>query len=270
MSLTSNSRKPPVSPPHPASGPALRRLYEVLYDAYGPQSWWPADTRLEVVVGAYLTQNTSWLAVERALDNLRARGVLSLDGLREIPESELQILIRPSGYMVRKSSSIKAFISFLDLMHDGSLEQLAAVPAPVARQQLLALPGVGEETADAILLYALDHPAIIADEYLRRIAFRHGIAPAGAKYAQLQALAEPAFAGEHPAAYISMAKEFHALVVAVGKNHCRKQPVCEGCPLEPLLEHNGKQELAAAPVSRRGPRQARRPAPCTRSLKQNA
>jgi len=258
---TSNSRKIPVPPPYRAPGPALRRLYEALFNAYGPQSWWPADTRLEVVVGAYLTQNTSWLAVERALDNLRTRGVLSLDGLRAIPESELQILIRPSGYMIRKSSSIKAFISFLDLMHQGSLERLAAVPAPVARQQLLALPGVGEETADAILLYALDHPAIVADEYLRRIAFRHSLAPEGAKYVQLQALAGAAFAGEDPDTYISLAKEFHALVVVVGKNHCRKQPACGGCPLEHLLEHNRKKRPAGTSVPRRTSRRGKRATP---------
>lgn len=234
-------------------GPSLRTLYSALYNAYGQQCWWPADTPLEVVVGAYLTQNTSWLAVERSLNNLRARGLLNLDGLRTIAEPELQTLIRPSGHMTRKASAIKAFICFLDLEHERSLERLAAAPTPLVRQQLLALPGVGEETADAILLYALDHPAMVADEYLRRIAFRHGLAPQGAKYAQLQALAEAAFAGEDLDTYTSLAKEFHALVVAVGKNHCRNQPVCEGCPLECFLEQNPPKEPPATPVRRRAP-----------------
>lgn len=230
----SNLPNPPSRPGHPNS--SMRALYNALYRAYGPQGWWPADTPLEVIIGAYLTQNTSWRAVERSIANLRERGVLCLEGLRRTGAEELRLLIRPSGYMVRKAAALKAFIAFLDQEHAGSLDRLAALPTLLARRQLLALPGVGQETADAILLYALGHPVMVADEYLRRVASRHGLAPPGAKYEQLQALARAAFAGEAPGAYVPLAKEFHALIVAVGKNHCRPQPLCQGCPLECSLE----------------------------------
>jgi endonuclease III related protein len=232
--------------------PGLRTLYNALYASYGQQCWWPADTPLEVAVGAYLTQNTSWLAVERSIANLKARGAMTLEGLRAIPEDELRMLIRPSGHMTRKAAAIKAFVAFLDREHAGSMERLAAVPTPMARRQLLALPGVGNETADAILLYALDHPVMVADEYLRRIAWRHSLAPEGAKYAQLQELAASAFAGEELDTYTSLAKEFHALVVAVGKDHCRNQPICHGCPLERFLDQEEEKSPAVPAVRRNG------------------
>lgn len=242
----SSSRKVLPWPTRPK--PSLRTLYNALYASYGQQCWWPADSPLEVAVGAYLTQNTSWLAVERSIANLKARDALTLEGLRAIPEDELRLLIRPSGHVTRKAAAIKAFVSFLDREHGGSIERLAAVPTPMARRQLLALPGVGEETADAILLYALDHPVMVADEYLRRIASRHGLASGGAKYAQLQELAASAFAGEELDTYTSLAKEFHALVVAVGKDHCRNQPICHGCPLERFLEKKEEKDLAASSI----------------------
>src|ERR1700722_13055933 len=126
----------------------LRNFHDQLAAAYGPQQWWPAQTALEVIVGAYLTQNTSWRGVERSIANLMAHDVLNLNGLRSIAEEELRVLIRPSGYMVRKAAAIKAFVAFLDQQHGGSLARLAAPPTSLARHQLLALPGVGEETAD--------------------------------------------------------------------------------------------------------------------------
>ncbi len=204
------------------------------FAAYGPQQWWPAETALQVVVGAYLTQNTSWRAVERSISNLTARGVMHLEGLRSIGEEELRVLIQPSGFMLRKAAAIRAFIAFLDRHHGGSLEAMAANPTRELRRQLLALPGVGEETADAILLYALGHPVMVVDEYLRRIASRHGLAPEGAKYAHLQQLAEQAFVQDPEELLPSLANEFHALVVAVGKQHCGTHAKCEGCPLEGL------------------------------------
>lgn len=216
------------------SARSLRTFYDKLFAAYGPQQWWPAETAFEVAVGAYLTQNTSWRAVERSIANLNARGVLHLEGLRAIDEEELRALIRPSGFMVRKAAAIRAFIAFLDREHAGSLSVLASQPAAETRRQLLELPGVGEETADAILLYALGHPVMVVDEYLRRIVSRHGLAPEGAKYAQVQQLAERAFAGDPAQSLPALANEFHALVVAVGKRHCGRQAKCEGCPLEGL------------------------------------
>jgi endonuclease III related protein len=214
-----------------AAGPILRNFHDQLAAAYGPQQWWPAQTPLEVIVGAYLTQNTSWRAVERSIANLIERGVMNLGGLRAIQEDELRLLIRPSGYMVRKAAAIKAFVSFLDRDHGSSLARLAAQPTSVVRRQLLNLPGVGEETADAILLYALLHPVAVVDEYLRRIADRHGLAGRDRKYGEVQRLVDDAFANDPAELRLPLYNEFHALVVAVGKHHCGPKARCEGCPL---------------------------------------
>jgi endonuclease III related protein len=214
-----------------AAGPILRNFHDQLAAAYGPQQWWPAQTPLEVIVGAYLTQNTSWRAVERSIANLVERGVMNLNGLRAIQEDELRMLIRPSGYMVRKAAAIKAFVSFLDRDHDSSLARLAAQPTSVVRRQLLDLPGVGEETADAILLYALLHPVAVVDEYLRRIADRHGLAGRDRKYGDVQRLVDDAFANDPAEFRLPLYNEFHTLVVAVGKHHCGPKARCEGCPL---------------------------------------
>ena len=214
-----------------AAGPILRNFQDQLAAAYGPQQWWPAQTPLEVIVGAYLTQNTSWRSVERSIANLVEHGVMNLNGLRAIPEDELRMLIRPSGYMVRKAAAIKAFVAFLDRGHGSSLARLAAQPTRVVRRQLLDLPGVGEETADAILLYALLHPVAVVDEYLRRIADRHGLAGRDQKYGQVQRLVDDAFANDPAEFRLPLYNEFHALVVAVGKHHCGPKARCEGCPL---------------------------------------
>ena len=212
----------------------LRRMHDRLVQAYGPQFWWPARTALEVILGAYLTQNTSWKAVERSLANLRDAGALSLDGLRAIRLDKLRQLIRPSGFFTRKAPALKAFVAMLDAEFAGSLDVLAAAPTDTLRKRLLALPGVGPETADAILLYALGHPVPVADEYLRRIAERHALfAPEKGRrqYDALADLTRRAFAADPAAAHAELFNEFHALTVAVGKAHCSRAPRCEGCPL---------------------------------------
>jgi len=214
----------------------LRTMHDWLAAAYGPQNWWPANTALEVILGAYLTQNTSWKAVERSLGNLRAAEALSIDGIRKLSLAQLQALIRPSGFYTRKAPAIRAFVAMLDEEFDGSLEKLAATPADTLRERLLALPGVGFETADAILLYALGHPVPIADAYLRRIAERHGLSPSprashSATYTALAQLTHDAFRDDPPADRAQLFNEFHALTVAVGKAHCASKPHCEGCPL---------------------------------------
>ena len=155
-------------------------MYEHLVRRFGPQQWWPAKTAFEVVIGAYLTQNTAWKSVERSIANLDSHNVLSIGGLRAIPDAELRDLIRPSGFMLRKAAALKAFVGFLDARYGGRIEALreAALESPLTvREQLLTLPGVGPETADAILLYALGHSIPVADEYLRRITAR--LAPDG-------------------------------------------------------------------------------------------
>jgi endonuclease-3 related protein len=221
----------------------LRDFYDRLVRVYGPRQWWPAKTSLEVVIGAYLTQNTAWTAVEKSIANLEARTLLSVEALREIPEAELRVLIRPSGYMIRKAAAIKAFIAFLDDSYGGSMERLAETSAQITRPQLLALPGVGPETADAILLYALGQPAMVVDEYLRRVVTRHGLLPAKARYAGIQALAEEAFRRDETSGLTRHFNEFHAVIVEVGKLHCRRTPKCERCPLAFDLDRIGGEPL---------------------------
>jgi len=225
-----------TSRPNPSE--RLRHLHEILERAYGPQHWWPGDSPFEVVLGAYLTQNTSWSAAARSLANLRAAGALTPSGLRHLPLDELKTLIRPSGFFTRKAPALKAFLAMLDQEYSGSLEALAAVPTPELRRRLLSLPGVGQETADAILLYALNHPVPVVDEYLRRIAVRHGLAnpaPGPKGYEQLTHLVRSAFASANANAHLRLYNEAHALIVAVGKTHCTKVAQCEGCPLKPDL-----------------------------------
>jgi endonuclease-3 related protein len=214
-------------------------MYDALAIAYGPQHWWPAETAFEVILGAYLTQNTSWKAVERSLANLREAGALTLDGIRALALEDLKTLIRPSGFAARKAPALKAFVAMLDEEFGGSLEQLAAASTATLRPRLLALPGVGPETADAILLYALNHAVPVADEYLRRIAVRHGLltpAPGRKGYESLVELTRKAFAGDPAASRASLFNAMHALTVAVGKAHCGRAPVCSGCPLAGDLE----------------------------------
>jgi endonuclease III related protein len=220
-------------------------MHDRLAAAYGPQHWWPAQTPFEVILGAYLTQNTSWRAVERSLENLRTAGALSIDGLRALPLHQLRRLIQPSGFYTRKVPALKAFVAMLDDEFGGSLENLAAMPAPQLRRRLLALPGVGGETADAILLYALGIPVPVADEYLRRIAQRHQLlhaSPAAARigYDHLIDLTRRAFASDPPSLHTQLFNEFHALTVAVGKAHCGRVPHCEGCPLSADLGYVSK------------------------------
>jgi endonuclease III related protein len=219
------------------SAKRLRRMHDKLFAAYGPQYWWPAKTPFEVVLGAYLTQNTSWKAVERSLANLRNAGSMTIDGLRGLPVERLQELIRPSGFYTRKAPALKAFVAMLDDEFNGSLDALAAAPTEFVRRRLLALPGVGFETADAILLYALGHPIPVADEYLRRIVERHRLFPTTTQrnrngYESLNMLTREAFCDDNPELHTQLFGEFHALVVAAGKAHCAKIPDCSGCPLE--------------------------------------
>jgi endonuclease-3 related protein len=213
-----------------------------LAEAYGPQHWWPAKTRFEVILGAYLTQNTAWKSVVRSLENLRRAGALTIDGLRCISLPVLQELIRPSGFHTRKAPALKAFIAMLDAEFAGSLQQLASNTTAILRPRLLALPGVGPETADAILLYALNHPVPVADEYLRRIVERHQLTPApplpgGRGYDSLAALTRQAFSADPTSGHSRLFNEFHALTVAVGKAHCGRTPRCDACPLAADLPH---------------------------------
>jgi endonuclease-3 related protein len=224
-------------------------MYKALENAYGPQHWWPAETRFEVILGAYLTQNTSWKAVERSLANLRQAGALTLDGFRALTLEDLKILIRPSGFHTRKAPALKAFVAMLDEEFSGSLDRLEAAPTATLRKRLLALPGVGQETADAILLYALSHAVPVADEYLRRIAVRHELlapSPGNIGYESLVELTRQAFACDPPASHASLFNQMHALTVAAGKAHCGRVPTCSGCPLAADLEGRAARRAGKA------------------------
>lgn len=232
-------------PPDPAR--RLRRMNDQLSKRYGPQHWWPAEAEFEVVIGACLTQNTSWKVVEVSIENLRRVGALTIDGLRAIALDELQILIRPSGFQTRKAPALKAFVAMLDDEFGGSLDSLAATPTASLRERLLNLPGVGPETADAILLYAFKHPVPVADEYLRRIAERHRlIDPAPSRnrsgYESLVQLTRRAFAPDSVDRHAQLFNEFHALTVAVGKAHCGRIARCPDCPLLEDLRHSERNK----------------------------
>jgi endonuclease III related protein len=240
--------------PKPAA--RLRKMHDALFAAYGPQHWWPtqsnSDTRFEIIIGAYLTQNTSWKAVERSLDALRSANALTPEGLRSLSLPRLQEFIRPSGFITRKAPALKAFLNLLDSEFLGSLDTMAATPTPDLRKKLLALSGVGPETADAILLYALDHPVPVADEYFRRIVERHGLLPAplprnARSYKALVALTQQAFAQNPIEGRKKLFNEFHALAVAVGKAHCGRTPHCENCPLAFDLPHRGTISASCTP-----------------------
>ena len=267
--------RPAVASPKSTPAQRLRTMHDQLANVYGSQHWWPAKTPFEVILGAYLTQNTAWKAVERSLANLRQAGALSIEGLRSLALIDLQNLIRPSGFYTRKALALKAFVAMLDEEFDGSLDALAATPTAILRTRLLALPGVGPETADAILLYALQHSVPVADEYLRRIADRHRLlaAPHGSKgYDALTDLTRQAFAADPPESNARLFNEFHALTVAVGKAHCGRTARCSDCPLAADLQSAGaktkreaigmEEGLAAGKTEPRAPRCSSFPSRC--------
>lgn len=253
-------------------GQEIRKYYATLYRAWGPQHWWPAETQFEVIVGAYLTQNTSWTNVERALANLREAKLLSVEGIRMAKRSRLERLLRPSGYFRQKAARLKTFVAFLDGKYEGSLEKLFAQPPEKLREELLNLKGVGPETADSILLYAGNHPIFVVDAYTRRVFDRHRILAEKSDYEEIRALFErslgqiagkqergpenkhqPLEAGirgaahppspmstAHRTALVQVYNEMHGLTVGVGKNYCRKsKAACDGCPLQPFLPGTG-------------------------------
>lgn len=243
----------------------VTQYYTALLARYGPQNWWPARSRFEVIVGAYLTQNTNWNNVEKAISNLRRARLLSLNAMRNVPLAELEALVRPSGYFRQKARNLKTFIAFLDQQYSGSLGRMFRQPTGKLRTELLALNGVGPETADSILLYAGNHPVFVVDAYTRRVLERHGIVAAGSKniktgYEEMRSLIEHSFDSaqaeslvvshqvsypRHSVSRMSRAprsalaqhyNELHALIVRVGNHFCRTKPNCEGCPLQPFLK----------------------------------
>ena len=174
------------------SDETIRAYYDTLFSAWGRQHWWPARSRFEMIVGAFLTQNTAWINVEKALVNLRRARLLTIGGIRNSPQAELEQLIRPSGYFRQKAQRLKALVEFLDERYGGSLTRMFARPTAELRRELLALNGVGPETADSILLYAGNHPVFVVDAYTRRILERHEIVGDTAEYEEIRELFERA------------------------------------------------------------------------------
>jgi endonuclease III related protein len=260
----------------------VRRYFQALIAHWGPQDWWPARSRLEVIVGAFLTQNTSWKNVEGALRNLRRRGTLNLEGLRKISLRELEAAVRPSGYFRQKAQRLKNFVQFLDSRYGGSLARMFARPTAELRAELLELNGVGPETADSILLYAGGHPVFVVDAYTRRVFDRHGVLTGKEDYETIRQRFEDAIesspelvweaTGFTPRLRLQERKrhkfrigtasqrarvfdEYHALLVQVAKHHCRKkEPLCQGCPLEALLPNGGPFPARDARPKRRAKR----------------
>jgi endonuclease III related protein len=253
----------------------IRSFFETLFADWGAQNWWPADSPFEVIVGAILTQNTAWTNVEMALRNLRRAEVLSLEGIRKTGLSDLEALIRPAGFFRQKAARLKTFVSWLDARHEGSLTKMFAHPTVALRTELLAINGVGPETADSILLYAGQHEIFVVDAYTRRIFERHELAKPGMKYDEIRTMVEhslqqPASAiveaalpspevepGPGPAEEVlrpmvhtpskmseaqrsELARtynEFHALIVQVAKHYCQSRVArCEQCPLRGYLK----------------------------------
>jgi len=205
----------------------LPALYHTLLSFFGEQGWWPADTPFEVVVGAVLTQNTAWRNVERAIENLKEEGVLTPQGLREVEESSLAELIRPAGYYNVKAKRLKSLMEFLDRGYGGDLRKLFTEPLSSLRAKLLAVKGIGPETADSILLYAGEKPIFVIDAYTRRILSRHGMITDGASYGDIQDLIMRNLPQDVP-----LYKEYHALFVQLAKTFCKTKPLCAGCPVE--------------------------------------
>ena len=198
-----------------------------MFDALGPQQWWPGETPFEIIIGAILTQNTNWSNVEKAIKNLKVAGLLSPNGIYELSETELAQLIRPSGFFNVKARRVKTFINWLFSKHKGKLSNLFAGDLQILRGELLAVKGIGPETADSILLYAGNLPTFVVDAYTYRIFSRHGFIPEESSYDEIKSFFE-----ENLPKDVKLFNEYHALLVNIGKTFCRPKKSCEQCPLK--------------------------------------
>ncbi len=202
------------------------RIYNRLFETFGPRHWWPGETCFEIMVGAILTQNTSWKNVEKAIQNLKQKGVLTLEGIHHLKKSQLAYLIRSSGYYRIKAERLKSFVQFILNEYDGELKRMERVPTDELRKKLLQVKGIGPETADSILLYGLNRPIFVVDTYTRRIFSRHRMISEKASYDEIQN-----FFMDHLPHDEKLFNEYHALIVHLGKNLCKKMPRCDQCVL---------------------------------------
>jgi len=206
----------------------LVKVYKKLYLSFGPQYWWPAESPFEVMVGAILTQNTSWLNVRKAINNLKQHKLLTARKLYKIPEKKLALLIKPAGYYNIKAKRLKAFLDFLFKHYRGEIQHMLHANIPTLRRQLLSVKGIGPETADSILLYALEKPIFVVDAYTKRMLARHNLIKEDAPYEKIQKLFM-----RNLKKGVKLFNEYHALLVKLGKDFCHKsKPKCDICPLK--------------------------------------
>jgi len=209
----------------------FRDIYTTLLDHFGPQNWWPSESSFEMVVGAVLTQNTSWINVSKAIENLRNAGLLQLDLLVALSPAELAPYIRPAGYYNLKAKRLLNLLRMIVNEYDGSLHNLLEDELDSARQNLLQVNGIGEETADSILLYAGGQPIFVVDAYTHRVFSRHNLLAEETSYQEIQ----ERFMDNLPAD-TALFNEYHALIVKVAKEFCKKkEPLCQHCPLQDYL-----------------------------------
>ena len=212
-----------------------QQVFNRLLNHLGPQHWWPGESPFEVMVGAVLVQNTAWRNVERAISNLRNRDLLDPQRLADLELAELQELIRPAGYFRIKSTRLRNLLALINDRYDGSIEAMRVADPCALREELLAVKGIGPETADSILLYALEIPTFVVDAYTHRIFARHGWTAYDTDYHQLQDEITSRLPQE-----VSLYNELHALLVNVGQHYCRKRnPNCDDCPLCDMLPESG-------------------------------
>ena len=207
------------------------QIYTRLYGAYGPRHWWPGETPFEVMVGAILTQNTSWRNVEKAIQKLKGKGVLNPQGIHHLKKSQLASLIRSSGYYQVKADRLKAFVDFIFKEYDGNIRKMERERLERLREKLLKVKGIGPETADSILLYGLKKPIFVVDVYTKRILSRHGIISEKASYEEVQRLFMDYLPHKE-----RLFNEYHALLVHLGKTLCKKIPRCDLCPLNSIAQ----------------------------------
>jgi len=208
----------------------LLKIYQKLYEAFGPQHWWPGKTPLEIAVGAILTQNTNWGNVEKAIGNLKKQNALSARVIHKMPVRLLSELIRPSGYFNIKAKRLKSFIDFLMNDYHGSMKKMKNEYLYLLREKLLGINGIGPETADSIILYALEKPVFVIDTYTKRVLSRHGIMNHEKSYDEFQELFYSALKKD-----MKLFNEYHALFVNLGKTFCKlNKPICDKCPLNDL------------------------------------
>lgn len=206
------------------------KFYEALYARWGEQHWWPAQSNLEMILGAILTQNTAWTNVERAIENLKTEQLINITTLATVEREQLAQAIRPAGYFNQKSRTIQEMAQTLQTRFAGSLDQLFALETEALRTELLSWRGIGPETADSILLYAAKRPIFVIDAYTKRFLSRHGLCAEKAGYDHVAELFTDALPRD-----VQLYNEYHALIVRLGKEHCNPKPQCTGCPLEPFL-----------------------------------